>query len=120
MNSVSLIGRLTKDPDFKQTNETSVVHYTLAVDRYGRDADFIKCVAFGKSAEFANNYFYKGLRVGVSGSIQTGSYENKDGDKVYTTEVLVERQFFADGKEPEDNSKDAKKQRGNGKNNRRR
>ena len=94
MNKVVLMGRLTRDPE---------VRYTLAVDRrFKREneqgADFIPCVVFGKSAEFAERYFRQGLRVSISGRIQTGSYTNKDGIKVYTTEVVVEEQEFAESR----------------------
>ena len=104
MNKVILMGRLTRDPDVRYSageNSTAVARYTLAVDRrFRRDgdsatADFIGCVAFGRSAEFAEKYFRQGLRISVSGRIQTGSYTNKDGMKVYTTEVVVEEQEFA-------------------------
>lgn len=103
MNSVILMGRLTKDPSVRQAGETTVTNYTLAVDRprrrdKEREADFIRCVAFGRRAEFAEKYFSKGLRVCVRGRIQTGSYTNKDGIRIYTTDVVVDDQQFADGK----------------------
>ena len=107
MNKVILMGRLTRDPDVRYSageSGTSVARYTLAVDRRfnKRDgeatADFISCVAFGRSAEFAEKYFHQGLKVVVTGRIQTGSYTNKDGVKVYTTEVIVEEQEFAESK----------------------
>lgn len=104
MNRVILCGRLTKEPELRYTqgeNSTAVARYTLAVDRRNRErdgADFIQCVAFGKGAEFAEKYFTKGQRVLVSGRIQTGSYTNKDGQKIYTTDVIVDDQEFADGK----------------------
>lgn len=100
MNSVSLMGRLTNDP---HTNEAvTVARYTLAVDRKFKKegeptADFVSCVVFGKSAEFANKYFTKGMRIAVTGRIQTGSYM-KDGAKIYTTDVVVENQEFAESK----------------------
>ena len=121
MNSVNLIGRLTKDPEARQAKDTTVVNFTVAVDRGGQDngADFIRCVAFGKTAEFIDDYFSKGQRVGVSGRIQTGSYENKDGQTVYTTDVIVERVDFADAKkEDPDDSKGRRS--GNDRQNRRR
>ena len=98
MNKVVLVGRLTRDPEVRYSqgdSSTAVGRYTLAVDRrFKRDndatADFIPCVVFGRSAEFAEKYFRQGMRVSVSGRIQTGSYVNKDGNKVYTTEVVVE------------------------------
>lgn len=100
MNSVSLMGRLTNDP--KANEAVTVARYTLAVDRKFKKegeptADFISCVVFGKSAEFANKYFTKGMRIAVTGRIQTGSYM-KDGLKVYTTDVVVENQEFAESK----------------------
>lgn len=106
MNKVVLVGRLTRDPEVRYTqgeNQTAIARYTLAVDRrFKRDgeptADFINCVVFGKSAEFAEKYFRQGLRVAISGRITTGSYTNKDGIKVYTTEVTVEEQEFAESK----------------------
>ena len=103
MNRVVLMGRLTKEPELRYTQgetSTAVARYTLAVDRRGKEkqADFIPCVAFGKAGEFAQKYFTKGQRVLVSGRIQTGSYTNKDGQKVYTTDVIVDDQEFADGK----------------------
>lgn len=108
MNKVILMGRLTRDPEVRYTQgekSMAVARYTLAVDRRGtrsnngeQQADFINCVAFDKRGEFAEKYFRKGLRVLVSGRIQTGSYTNKDGQKVYTTDVIVEDQEFADSK----------------------
>ncbi len=107
MNKVELMGRLTKDPDVKlaQDNSTSVTRYTLAVDRRRskkteeeQTADFIGIVAFGSSADFAGKYFKKGMKVAVVGRIQTGSYTNKDGVRVYTTDVVAEDQEFADSK----------------------
>ena len=106
MNKVILMGRLTRDPEIKSSQgekSTTIARYTLAVDRrFKRDneqnADFIGCVAFGKSAEFAEKYFRQGIKVVVTGRIQTGSYTNKDGQKVYTTDVVVEDQEFAESK----------------------
>ena len=106
MNNVVLMGRLTRDPEVRYTQgETPrcVARYTLAVNRrFKRDgepeADFINCVVFGKPAEFTEKYFRKGMQVTVSGRIQTGSYTNKDGQKVYTTDIVVEQQEFAEGK----------------------
>ena len=104
MNKVILMGRLTRDPEVRYSageNATAVARYTLAVDRrFGRrdgesNADFIGCVAFGRSAEFAEKYFRQGLKVVVTGRIQTGSYTNREGQKVYTTDVVVEDQEFA-------------------------
>lgn len=106
MNKVILMGRLTRDPDVRYTqgdNPTCIARYTLAVDRRtkreGQDsADFIPCVAFGRSGEFVEKYLKKGTKMGVVGRIQTGSYTNKDGVKVFTTEVVVEEQEFAESK----------------------
>lgn len=103
MNITTLIGRLVRDPEIRESGETKIARYTLAVDRrFKREgqptADFIPCVAFGKSAEFAEKYFTKGMRVAVNGRIQTGSYDHKDGYKVYTTDIIVENQEFADSK----------------------
>lgn len=106
MNKVILCGRLTRDPDVRYTqgdNSTCVARYTLAVDRRRKrdeesSSDFIGCVAFGKSGEFAEKYLHQGMKMLVFGRIQTGSYTNKDGQKVYTTDVVVEEQEFADGK----------------------
>lgn len=108
MNKVILMGRLTRDPEVRYSageNATAVARYTLAVDRrFRRDgnndqnADFIGCVAFGRSAEFAEKYFRQGLKIVVTGRIQTGSYTNKDGVRVYTTDVVVEDQEFAESK----------------------
>lgn len=106
MNKVILIGRLTKDVEtrYSQGNEPMAIsRYTLAVDRRFKkegeaDADFISCVAFGRGGEFAEKYFRKGMKVVVTGRLQTGSYTNKDGQKVYTTDVVVEEQEFAESK----------------------
>lgn len=105
MNKVVLVGRLTRDPEVRYggANNTAVARFTLAVDRRFKrenepNADFINCVAMGKSAEFIEKYFRKGMKVSICGHIQTGSYTNKDGQKVYTTDVFVEEQEFADSK----------------------
>lgn len=104
MNRVCLCGRLTKDPDVRYTQGAepmAIARYTLAVDRRKKDensADFISCVAFGKSAEFAEKYLHKGIKIAVEGRIQTGSYTNKDGKKIYTTDVVVESTEFAESK----------------------
>lgn len=103
MNKVILIGRLTKEPEVRYAGETAVARYTLAVDRrFKKDgeqsADFIGCVAFGKAAEFAEKYLQKGTKIAVTGRIQTGSYTNKDGQKVYTTDVIIEEQEFCESK----------------------
>ena len=104
------MGRLTRDPEIKYTqgeNSMAIARYTLAVDRrFKRDgeptADFVNCVAFGRGAEFTEKYFRQGLKVVVTGRIQTGSYMNKDGQKVYTTDVVVEEQEFAESKATSD------------------
>lgn len=106
MNKVILMGRLTRNPDIKYTqgqNPVCVARYTLAVNRrYHRDgdpdADFINCIAFGKNGEFAEKYLKQGTKIVISGRIQTGSYTNRDGVKVYTTDVVVEEQDFAESK----------------------
>ena len=106
MNKAILVGRLTRDPEVRYSqdeNPTAVARYTVAVDRRFKrnnepSADFIQCVVFGKSAEFAEKYFRQGMRISVSGRIQTGSYTNKDGVKVYTTDVVVEECEFAESK----------------------
>lgn len=100
------MGRLTADPDVRYSqgdNPTAVAKYTLAVDRrFKRDgeptADFVRCVVFGKPAEFTEKYFRKGTKICISGRIQTGSYTNRDGQKIYTTDVIVEEQDFAESK----------------------
>ena len=113
MNKVILVGRLTRDPEVRYSqgdHATAVARYTVAVDRrFKRDgeptADFIPCVVFGRSAEFAEKYFRQGMRVSISGRIQTGSYQDKDGKTVYTTEVVVENQEFAESRAESDASK---------------
>lgn len=104
MNSVQLVGRLTRDPEVRYTDGGSTIaRFSLAVDRRyksenGPTADFPNCVAFGKSAEFIEKYFRKGMRMGCQGRIQTGSYTNNDGQKVYTTDVVVESCEFVEAK----------------------
>ncbi len=105
MNKVILVGRLTRDPEVRYggANNTAVARFSLAVDRRLKrenepTADFINCVAVGKSAEFIEKYFKKGVKVSICGHIQTGSYTNKDGQKVYTTDVFVEEQEFAESR----------------------
>lgn len=106
MNKVVLMGRLTKDPDVRYSqgeNTTAVARYTLAVNRRYKksgeaEADFINCVAFGKNGEFAEKYLHKGMKIAVSGRIQTGSYTNKDNQKVYTTDIVVEEHDFCESK----------------------
>ena len=108
MNKVILMGRLTRDPEVRYSQGDSpmaIARYTIAVDRRfnrnnqdGQTADFISCVAFGRNGEFAEKYLHKGTKIVAEGRIQTGSYTNKDGVKVYTTEVVVENQEFAESK----------------------
>lgn len=106
MNKVVLMGRLTRDPEVRYTegdNPTTIARYTLAVDRkFKRDgeptADFIRCIVFGKAAEFTEKYLQRGIKVVISGRIQTGSYTNRDGVKVYTTDIVIEEQDFAESK----------------------
>lgn len=107
MNKAILLGRLTKDPDIRQSQgaePVTIARYTLAVNRRQKKqegqqaADFISCVAFGKAGEFAEKYLHKGTKICVSGRIQTGSYTRQDGTKVYTTDVVIEEQEFAESK----------------------
>lgn len=108
MNKVILLGRLTRDPEVRYSQgqngeQMAIANYTLAVDRrFKRDgedtADFVRCVAFGRNGEFAEKYFYQGTKIVVEGRIQTGSYQDKDGKTVYTTDVVVESQEFAESK----------------------
>ena len=115
MNKVILMGRLTRDPEVRYSqgeNAKAVARYSLAVNRRFKregdpDADFINCVAFGKQAEFAEKYLKKGTKMAITGRIQTGSYTNKDGVRVYTTDIVVEEQEFAESKAASDrNSSD--------------
>lgn len=109
MNSVQLTGRLTRDPEVNYSNGGSTVaRFTLAVNRRftqenGPTADFIRCVAFGKTAEFIEKYFRKGRKMDLNGRIQTGSYENQEGQKVYTTDIVVENAEFGESKTSTDN-----------------
>ncbi len=106
MNKVILMGRLTRDPEVRYSqgeNNMAIARYTLAVDRRfqrnnEQSADFISCVAFGRSAEFAEKWLKQGMKICITGRIQTGSYTNKDGAKVYTTDIVVEDQEFAESK----------------------
>ena len=110
MNKVILMGRLTRDPEIRYSQgerSTAVARYSLAVNRTFKrdgdpDADFINCVAFGRQAEFAEKYFHKGIRIVITGRIQTGSYTNKDGVRVYPTDIIVEEQEFAESKASSD------------------
>lgn len=112
MNKVILIGRLTRDPEFSYfgSDNKACASFTLAVDRRikkegEQNADFVSCVAFGKTAEFLEKYVRKGTKLVVEGRIQTGSYTNKDGNKVYTTDVLVDTTEFAESKNSNSNAK---------------
>ena len=112
MNKVILMGRLTRDPEVRYSageNALAIARYTLAVDRrFRRDgeatADFISCVAFGRQGEFGEKYLHQGTKIAITGRIQTGSYTNKDGQKVYTTDVIIEEQEFAESKSASDNA----------------
>ena len=117
MNKVILMGRLTKEPDVRYSQNAdgsmAVARYTLAVDKRRartngdgaeQTADFIRCVAFGKQGEFAEKYLHQGTKIAITGRIQTGSYTNKDGQRVYTTGVVVEEQEFAESKSSAANS----------------
>ena len=105
MNKVVLIGRLTADPELRQTQSgNNVATYRLAVNRAFKyegqpDADFISCVAFGKSADFVSKYLHKGIKIAVEGRIQTRTYDDKDGKKVYVTEIIVDRHEFCESKQ---------------------
>lgn len=117
MNIVSLVGRLTRDPEVKYTSgdkQIAVARFTVACNRKYKkegeqEADFISCVAFGKVSEFIERYFQKGNAIGINGYIQTGSYTNKDGQKVYTTDVLVESVEFVGSKNESQTGNDTKK-----------
>lgn len=107
MNKVILMGRLTRDPEVRYSQgevSMAVARYTLAVDRRGRrdsdqqSADFISCVAFGKAGEWAEKWLRKGIKIAITGRIQTGSYTNREGQKVYTTDVIIEEQEFAESR----------------------
>jgi single-strand DNA-binding protein len=104
MNKAILIGRLTRDCEVRVNNDKTVARFSLAVDRRFKnnegktEADFINCVAFGKVAEFISNYFFKGMKIGVVGHIQTGSFTNNAGQKVYTTDVVVDEAEFVESK----------------------
>ena len=118
MNKVVLMGRLTRDPDIRTSQgekATTIARYTLAVKRRATkegeaSADFISCVVFGKGAEFAEKYLHQGSRIALSGRIQTGSYTNREGQKVYTTDVIVEEQEFAETRAEAKNRPEPKKQ----------
>lgn len=117
MNKVILMGRLTREPDVRYSQNSdgsmAVARYTLAVDRRRartnsdgaeQTADFISCVAFGRQGEFAEKYLHQGTKIAITGRIQTGSYTNKDGQRVYTTDVVVEEQEFCESKQNQQSS----------------
>ena len=110
MNKWLGMGRLTKDPNvtYAQKDNSAIARFTLAVDRRTKEkaADFISCVAFGKSAEFAEKYLKKGTKIALEGRIQTGSYKNKEGQTVYTTDIVVETMEFAESKSSQDPAPD--------------
>lgn len=126
MNKVILMGRLTRDPEIRWTQanntqqETCIARYTIAVDRRFKkegdtqSADFISCVAFGRQAEFAEKYLRKGTKISLVGRIQTGNYTNRDGQKVYTTDVVVEEQEFAESKVADGGKRQQPKDLGDG------
>lgn len=110
MNKVILMGRLTKDPETRYSGELAISRYSIAVDRRIKrekepTADFIDCVAFGKNGEFAEKYLKKGTKILVTGRIQTGSYTDKNGKKVYTTDIVVEDHEFAESKKSAEDQK---------------
>lgn len=112
MNNVALIGRLTKDAEERQAKtaggeQLTVASFTLAVDRNGKEADFIRCTAFGRIAELICDRCHKGSKIGVTGRIQTGSYTNREGQTVYTTDVIVSGMDFCEKKDNDDNAKSA-------------
>lgn len=117
MNSVQLVGRFVRDPEIRYANSgTSIARFTLAVDRIyrqeeGQNADFISCIAFGKTAEFIEKYFMKGQRMGLTGRIQTGNYTKEDGTKVYTTDIVAEHVEFVESKASADGGNSASKGR---------
>lgn len=111
MNSVNLIGRLTADPDMREYKKSkketgTIAKFTIAVDRNGDDTNFINCTAFGKSAEFTELYLTKGMKIGISGYIHTGSFQNKKGDTVYTTEVIATDFTFCEPRKRKEREKD--------------
>jgi len=113
MNNVQLVGRLTRDPEIRYSDGgTSVARFTVAVDRRfhkegQQDADFISCVAFSKTAEFIEKHFRKGMRIGLIGRIQTGSYTNQEGQKIYTTDVCTDNVEFVESKNSSNDSQDS-------------
>ncbi len=109
MNKAILVGRMAKDPESRSSNNGIIVRFSMAVDRKFKDAngeygcDFINCIAFGKTAEFIEKYFSKGMRIGIAGHIQTGSYTNNNGQKIYTTDVVVDEAEFVESKHSQNN-----------------
>lgn len=119
MNKVQLVGRLTKDAEVRYSqgdSQMAIARFTVAVDRRGKnnEADFISCVAFGKTAEFIEKYFSKGNRIGICGHIQTGSYTDKDNKKVYTTDVIADEAEFVESKSSAEQVKEQPKVDENG------
>ena len=120
MNNVQLVGRLTRDPEIRYANSgTSIARFSTACDRRFKregepDADFISCIAFGKTAEFIEKWFHKGSRIGLVGRIQTGSYTKDDGTKVYTTDVIAESVEFVESKSSGQKADDDKKDESDG------
>ena len=110
MNKWHGIGRLTKDPDCRYSQTTCVARYVLAIDRRFKkeETDFIPCVALGKAGEFAEKYLFKGMKIAVTGRIETGSYVNKNGTKIYTTDIIVEEQDFVESKRKEEPKEEPK------------
>lgn len=110
MNKVVLVGRLTKDPDVRCNNDTAVARFTVAINRKFKnkdrkyDADFINCICFKNTAEFVEKYFVKGMMIGLSGRIQTGSFTNKDGQKVYTTDIVADEVEFVESKKEQESA----------------
>lgn len=110
MNKVVLVGRLTKDPDVRYNNDTAVARFTVAINRKFKnkdgkyDADFINCICFKNTAEFVEKYFVKGMMIGLSGRIQTGSFTNKDGQKVYTTDIVADEVEFVESKKEQESA----------------
>jgi single-strand DNA-binding protein len=99
MNQFNGIGRLTKDPEIRSTNNgKKVARYTIAIDRQGEGADFIPCIAWEKGADFVEKFLHKGMKIGVTGRIQTGNYKDKEGRTVYTTDLVVTQHYFCEGK----------------------
>lgn len=115
MNKVILMGRLVADPRIRQARETNVANFTIAVDRRGEGTDFPSCVAFGKTADFAEKYLHKGMKVVIEGRLQTGSYTDTNDVKHYTTDVIVENVEFAESKKTSEEARqEVKEEAGDG------